>query len=69
MNAQHDTICKCGHWYEEHDPGDAECCAPECTCSTFAYSAEESTPEAIANRGGDPELWPQRVKDALGAQA
>jgi hypothetical protein len=69
-----DTICTCGHWYEEHDHA-KECAA--CAnnpyiadyqpCTGFIYDAKASTPEAIADRGGDPELWPQRVKDALSA--
>lgn len=29
----------------------------------FKFSAEFNTPEAIADRGGDPEKWPQHVKD------
>ena len=62
-----DTICTCVHWYEEH--GHTGCMAPDCSCEGFTYSAELSEPEAIADRGGDPELWPQRVKDALGVAA
>jgi hypothetical protein len=60
-----DTICACTHWFEEH-ADDGECMAPNCTCTEFSYSATLSTPEAIADRGGDPECWPQRTKDALG---
>ena len=59
-----DTICKCGHWFEEHDE-EGECFAPGCECVAFKYSESESTPEAIADRGGDPELWPERVKRAF----
>lgn len=29
----------------------------------FIFSEENSTPEAIADRGGDPDQWPQHVKD------
>ena len=57
-----DTICGCGHWFEEHE---GACFAPGCECAAFDYSESESTPEAIADRGGDPELWPERVKRAL----
>jgi hypothetical protein len=56
-----DIICKCGHWYDEHQVNKA-CSAPGCTCEWFAFDQEASTPEAIADRGGDPELWPQHVK-------
>ena len=58
-----DTICECGHWYEEHDSGN-DCCAPGCICQWFEFSEKESTSAAIADRGGDPELWPQHVKES-----
>ncbi len=57
-----DTICACGHWFEEHD---SKCNAPGCECLSFTYSTTESSPQAIADRGGDPDLWPERVKQAL----
>jgi len=58
-----DTICTCNHWYEEHETGGGACGAPRCGCPAFNYDREASTPEAIADRGGDPQQWPQRVKD------
>lgn len=66
MNA--DTICACGHWFEEHSDEacggcDASGAELDVIEHVFEYDAEQSTPEAIANRGGDPDLWPQRVKD------
>lgn len=64
-----DTICECGHWYDEHDCEmgadpviDAWCGA--CACESFRFSESASTPEAIADRGGDPEQWPEHVKQA-----
>ena len=70
-----DTICTCGHWYEEHNddlPSCAGCDASggddDLDLHAFDYDAEGSTPEAIADRGGDPELWPQRVKDYFAEQ-
>jgi hypothetical protein len=59
-----DTICECVHWYDEHDYG-TECQAPDCTCGRFLMSPALSTPAAIADRGGDPDLWPEHVKRAL----
>jgi hypothetical protein len=59
-----DTICKCNHWYEEHNHGDV-CEAPDCHCGGFSFDSEGSTPEAIADRGGDPDLWPEHVKRAF----
>lgn len=73
MMSQHeDTICICGHWFEEHhleidDMACAGCDAAGLDLDAieheFVFDPEQSTPEAIADRGGDPELWPQRVKD------
>lgn len=66
-----DTVCVCGHWYEEHDlplggaPSDAFCAAPGCSCESYEYSPSASTPSAIADRGGDPDLWPDHVKQAF----
>lgn len=65
-----DTICVCGHWYEEHgyDDGRGEFCAG-CSASgnvepdhSFLADVDASTAEAIADRGGDPARWPQHVK-------
>ena len=68
-----DIICECGHWYKEHgiDEIQVAICAGcdaggqeiEKIEHHFTYSAEKSTPQAIADRGGDPKLWPQFVKD------
>ena len=60
------AICVCNHWYEEHDVGE-ECGAPNCTCLTFRFDSVASTPEAIADRGGDPEKWPEFVKNYFAA--
>lgn len=67
-----DTICTCGHWYEEHNnicvrelvaggenilgTGSSDCMAPNCSCKAFAYSAKDNTPQAIADRGGEHSL-------------
>ena len=63
-----DTICTCGHWFEEHDTaGCSGCDAAGLEMAAiehkFTFDAEASSPEAIADRGGDPSKWPQRVKD------
>jgi hypothetical protein len=80
-----DTVCVCGHWYEEHEPRRAisdldgsvtfhydqrmncEGCDAGGTlfCTQFTFDPEANTPEAIADRGGDPEFWPQWVKDEI----
>lgn len=62
-----DTICACGHWHDEHTGPNprAECQAPDCSCDLFNVDREASTPEAIADRGGDPAYWPEHVKRAL----
>lgn len=74
-----DTICECIHWYEEHqdwltvaDDADPEpfgpalgCGAPGCVCTAFVFSAIWTTPENIADRGGDPDKWPEWMKQAL----
>jgi hypothetical protein len=67
-----DTICECGHWYDEHDCergadpiADAFCGAPGCECESFRFSESASTPAAIADRGGDPDEWPDHVKKAV----
>ena len=64
MNYQ-DTICVCGHWFEEHRNGVCDGCGSlwedtnvplsdaEWFCKGFAYSDEWNTPENIANRGGE----------------
>jgi hypothetical protein len=64
-----DTICGCGHWYDEHVHGGrcegCEASASRCACASFVADPVQSTPEAIAARGGDPELWPEHVKQAF----
>lgn len=59
-----DTVCECNHWHEEHY---GECGAPDCKCVGFLADPEASTAGAIANRGGDPEMWPEHVRRAEGA--
>jgi len=49
---QRDTLCVCGHWYEEHENGGA-CTAPDCGCSGFEFSPELNTPEVIAESSGE----------------
>lgn len=69
-----DTVCRCGHWFEEHFDGEpagcAGCEAPhphdDAYQHGFEFDPEENTPDAIADRGGDPELWPEWVKVAYG---
>lgn len=60
-----DTICACGHWWEEHQDTGGACFAPSCECNGFTFSAIETTPDAIADRGGDPDKWPEWVKAAF----
>jgi hypothetical protein len=69
-----DTICECYHWWEEHKGGSpfldrlgeaGECFAPHCDCQKFVFSAENMTPAEIADRGGDPEKWPDWMKAVL----
>lgn len=69
-----DTVCVCGHWWEEHYwPADGEpagcagCAAGHLGGAEhgFEFDPAENTPAAIADRGGDPDYWPQWVKDAL----
>ena len=52
-----DTVCECGHWFEEHHPefGDCDACPTDSPCDTFTYSPEENAPWAIADRGSGPE--------------
>lgn len=74
MTDHNDTICTCGHWFEEHsDGGCAGCDAAGLELDmiehAFEYDAEASTPESIADRGGDPGRWPQRVKDYFAGNA
>lgn len=47
-----DTVCECGHWYEEHDVYGGPCTAPHCQCQTHLYASDLNTPEAIADRAG-----------------
>jgi hypothetical protein len=67
-----DTVCRCNHWYEEHDRPlelgneHAFCGAPGCECAGFVADPALSSPETIADRGGDPGLWPEHVKAACG---
>jgi hypothetical protein len=56
-----DTVCECNHWYDEHRHA---CEAPDCECPGFVADPAGSTPAAIAERGGDPERWPEHVKRA-----
>jgi hypothetical protein len=63
-----DTICECNHWYEEHSYGTA-CEAPGCSCVGFLADPDASTAAAIADRGGDPDLWPEHVKRASGSSS
>ncbi len=62
-----DTICVCGHWFEEHflDSNGTPCeaCtsnavdfAEESRCSNFVFDPELNSPEAIADRGGQHDL-------------
>lgn len=67
-----DTVCRCGHWHDEHAHGGAcVSCAANVnagdftSCAGFEADPEQSTPEAIADRGGDPEKWPDHVKRAV----
>lgn len=73
-----DTICTCSHWYDEHDRGGAcDSCHSNAEnarengyeavepCLRFTFDPAQSTPEAIADRGGDPALWPEHVKKAI----
>lgn len=74
-----DTVCVCGHWWEEHAEGDIETDGSTDICGgcdaaglplaailhDFAFDSAENTPTAIADRGGDPDRWPQWVKDTL----
>ena len=55
-----DSVCVCGHWYGEHDS--YRCEAAKCPCKGFRQDLEASTPEAIADRAGDPAGWPEHVK-------
>lgn len=71
-----DTVCACGHWWEEHDNGgpcggcDAASAgtmdtAEDLAAHVFEFWPEYNTPEAIADRGGDPDYWPEWVKAAF----
>lgn len=57
-----DTVCECNHWYEEHENA---CGVPECDCPSFLADPELSTAASIADRGGDPEAWPEHVKAVI----
>jgi hypothetical protein len=62
-----DTICECAHWYEEHTEStgihvEGGCMAPKCPCVAFVFSATETTPEMVFDRGGAPYAWPDWVK-------
>jgi hypothetical protein len=66
-----DTVCACGHWWEEHFDGMlvfADCAAPHCVCARFEFDPAANTPDEIADRGGDPDAWPQWVKDYYSAR-
>ena len=69
-----DTVCICGHWWEEHsiEIDDMSCAGCDASGADldvieheFVFDPEMNTPEMIADRGGDPECWPRWVKDAL----
>jgi hypothetical protein len=62
-----DTVCECGHWYEEHEVC-GPCNAPGCECAMHLADPNESTAEAIAWRGGDPSAWPEHVRRAEGVR-
>jgi hypothetical protein len=65
-----DTICTCGHWWEEHRKGECGGCQAGGILNPvhpFVLDPDETTAEAIADRGGDPDRWPKWVKDDLGA--
>lgn len=61
-----DTICACGHWFGEHENEGGECYGCQVggvhECHGFEFDEKESTAGAIADRGGDPDLWPEHVK-------
>lgn len=64
MIPKEDQICQCGHWYEEHTGDGCDGCEPgTLRAHLFRFSTENSAPEAVADRGGDPDAWPQHVKD------
>lgn len=64
-----DTVCQCGHWYEEHTTRGGACFAPTCEeigcCSKFTYDPNQNTIQDIADRGGDPDKWPKWMKQAI----
>jgi hypothetical protein len=67
-----DTVCACGHWWEEHDAIDDPAICEGCAAGggddiehVFVFWPEGNTAEAIADRGGDPDKWPTWVKQAL----
>lgn len=57
-----DQVCECGHWFGEHNDIATRCLTGDCTCKGFRFDREASSPPAIADRGGDPEKWPEHVK-------
>lgn len=72
IEAGPDTICACYHWFEEHEGSFCYGCSvinrannPVNDEHFFEFWPAYNTPEEIADRGGDPDKWPQWVKDAL----
>jgi hypothetical protein len=75
--AGRDTVCVCGHWWEEHNEpngGDVASCEG-CHAGRlggvehgFEFDPAGNTPDMIADRGGDPAAWPQWVKDHYGPE-
>lgn len=72
-----DTVCECGHWFEEHAEGDmdepwskdicAGCDAAghevDVIVHDFKFDPEQNTFDMIVDRGGSPEKWPAWVKE------
>ena len=78
MKQYADTICICGHWFEEHldatgnESGECAGCdagdmPEEDITHAFQYDPEMNTAEAIADRGGDPDKWPVWMKGYVNA--
>ena len=63
-----DTICACGHWFEEHDEKDEKYACDSCAgnekdynesdvkCPSFVFDPEQNTHESIDDRGGEHDL-------------
>lgn len=66
-----ETICVCNHWFEEHNADGCVGCDVGgqdfgVSLHEFKFDPEGNTPDEIADRGGDPAVWPQWVKDHYG---